>query len=75
MKILGISSPYLPPWLTCFPVANVSKAQWDRDRNMDAIMENSVAHGQNHLFFTVRISKNDGNTTLVHFVGWFIHAL
>ena len=35
--------------LTSFPVAKMSKAQWDRDRNMvDIIMEICVAHGQPH---------------------------
>ena len=34
--------------LTSFPVAKMPKAQWDRDRNMDTIMEIYVAHGQPH---------------------------
>ena len=40
---------YLPPWLTRFPVAKMSKAQLDRDINMDTIMEISVVY--DHLFF------------------------
>ena len=51
-KFVGISSPYSPLWLTYFPVAKMSKAQWDRDRTTDTIMENSVLHGQPLLFYS-----------------------
>ena len=71
-KFVGISSLYSSIWLTCFPVAKMSKVQWDTDRNMDAIMEISVVHGQS---FTVRISTNQRNSILVHFVDWLFHAL
>ena len=37
-KFVVVSSPYLSLWLTCFPVAKMSKRQWDRDRNMDTTM-------------------------------------
>ena len=36
--------------LTHFPVAKMYKKQWDRNRNMDKIMEISVTHGQTPLF-------------------------
>ena len=42
-KFPRISSPYWSLWLTRFPVAKMPKAQWDRERNMDAIMEISFA--------------------------------
>ena len=71
MKSAGISSPYLSP--TCFPIPKMSKAQWDRDRNMDTIMEISVAQ-TNHLFCTVRISASN-NSIFVHFVGWLYHVM
>ena len=45
-KFVGICSPYSSLWLTFFQVAKMPKAQWDRDRNMDTIMEISVVHGQ-----------------------------
>ena len=45
-KFVGISSPYSSLCLTYFPVAKMSKAQWDKDRIMDTIMEISVEHGQ-----------------------------
>ena len=51
-KIAGISSQYSPPWLTRFPVANTSKAQRCRDRNIDTTMEISVAQRQPSLFHT-----------------------
>ena len=51
-KLVGISSPYSSVWLTCFPVAKLSKVQWYRDRNMDTIMENPVVHGQPLLFYS-----------------------
>ena len=51
-KFVGISSPYSPLWLTYFSVAKMSKAQWDRDRTTDTIMENSVLHGQPLLFYS-----------------------
>ena len=44
-KFAGTSSPY-SPWLTRFAVVKMFKAQWGRDRNMDTIMEISVAHRQ-----------------------------
>ena len=34
-----------------FPVGKMSQAQWDRDRNLDTIMEISVAHGQPLLLY------------------------
>ena len=51
-KFVGISSPYSSLWLTCFPVAKMPKAQWDSDRNMDTIMEISVALGQPLLLYS-----------------------
>ena len=42
----GISSLYSFLCLTCFLVATMPKAQWDRERNMDTIMEISLAHGE-----------------------------
>ena len=72
-KFLGISSPYSSLLLTCFPFAKMPKAQWDRNKNMDAIIEISVAHVQ--LSSSVRISTNQRNSILVHFVDWFFHAL
>ena len=73
-KFVGISSPYLCLWLTCFPIAKMPKTQWDRDRNMDTIMKISLAHEQ-HFSSTVRISKNQRNSILVHLVDWFFHLL
>ena len=73
-KFVGISSPYSSLWLTCFPVAKMPKAQWDRDRNMDTIMEISVVHGQPLLLYN-EISTNQRNSILVHFVDWLFHAL
>ena len=73
-KFVGNSSPYLSLWLTCFPVVNMPKAQWDRDRNMDTIMEISVVHGQPLLLYN-EISTNQRNSILVHFVDWLFHAL
>ena len=52
MKFARVSSPYLPPWLMRFPVAKMSKAQWDTHRNMDTTMEISVAHGQPPLLYS-----------------------
>ena len=51
-KFVGISSPYSSLWLTYFPVAKMSKAQWDRDRTMDTIMEISVVQGQPLLLYS-----------------------
>ena len=51
-KFVGISSPYSSIWLTCFPVAKMPKAQWDRNRNMDTIIEISVAHGPPLLLYS-----------------------
>ena len=45
-KFMGISSLYSSLWLSCYPVAKMPKVQWDRDRNMDTIMEIYVSHGQ-----------------------------
>ena len=39
-------------WLTCFLVAKMFKAQWDKDRNIDTIMEISVVHGQPLLLYS-----------------------
>ena len=50
-KFVGISSPYLSLCLTCFPVAKMSKVQWNKDRNMDTIMEISVVHGEPFLLY------------------------
>ena len=36
----------------CFPVGKMSKAQWGRIRDMDAIMEISVVHGQTYLLYS-----------------------
>ena len=49
-KFVAVSSPYLSLWLTCFPVAKMSKRRWDRDRNMDTTMEISFVHGQPLLY-------------------------
>ena len=49
-KFAGISGLRLPPCLTRFPVAKMSKAQLGRDRKIDVIMEIPVAHGQTPLF-------------------------
>ena len=38
-ELAGISSPYPPPRLMCFPVTEMSKAQWGRDRNMNTILD------------------------------------
>ena len=74
-KFVGSSSPYYSSlWLMCFPVAKMPKAQWDRDRNMDTIMEISVVHGQPLLLYN-EISTNQRNSILVHFVDWLFHAL
>ena len=35
-----------------FPVAKTPKMRWDRDRNMDTIMEISVVHGQPLLLYS-----------------------
>ena len=51
-KFVGIFSPYSSLWLTCFPVAKMFKAQWDRDRNLDIIIEISVVHGQPLLLYS-----------------------
>ena len=37
---------------TRFPVGNMSKTQWGRDGNINAILEISVAHGQPPLLYT-----------------------
>ena len=34
-----------------------------------------LLHIANHLFLTVRISTNNSNSILVHFVGWLFHPL
>ena len=50
----------LTSMVDAFPsVAKMSKAQLDRDINMDIIMEISVVY--DHLFFIVRISTNCSN--------------
>ena len=54
---VGTSSKYSSLWLTCFPVAKMPKAQWDRDRNMDTIMEIFVAHGQSLLLYSENWSE------------------
>ena len=61
--------------LQCFPVAKIPKAQWERDKNMNTNMEISVAHGQTASPLPVRISTNQRNSILVHFVDWLFHAL
>ena len=38
-KFAEISCLYSSLWLTCFPVAKMSKAQWDRDTKMDTKMD------------------------------------
>ena len=52
---VGISCPYLSLCLTCFLVAKMPKAQWDRD--MDTIMEILVAHGQPLLLYSENQNK------------------
>ena len=44
--------PYSPPQLTGFPVAKMSEAQWVRDRNMNTIMDISVAYDQPPLLYS-----------------------
>ena len=73
-KFVGISSPYSSLWLTYFPVAKMSKAQWDRDRTMDTIME-FLSNKDNRFPFTVRIRTNHRNSVLVNFVDWLFHLL
>ena len=51
-KFVGIASPYSSLGLKCFPVAKMSKAQYDRDENMDTIMEISVIHRQQLLLYS-----------------------
>ena len=51
-KLVGISSRYSSLWLTYFPVAKMSKAQWDKDRTMDTTMEIFVVHRQLLLLYT-----------------------
>ena len=51
MKIRGDFQSVSSPWLTCFPIAKMSKPQWDRDRNMAVIMDISVAHDQPPLLY------------------------
>ena len=51
-KIAGIFSSNLPPWLTRFLVAKMSKAQWSRDTNIETIMHISIAHGQLLLLYS-----------------------
>ena len=51
-KFVGNFRPYSSQWPTFFPVAKMPKAQWDRDRNMDTIMEISVVHGQPLLLYS-----------------------
>ena len=46
LKFAGISSLYSPPWLTSFSVPKMSKAKYGKDRNINAIMQISVAHSQ-----------------------------
>ena len=65
-KFAGIFSPYAPPWLKRFSVANMSKVEWCNDRNMLRI---------GNRLSTVRISTNHNNNFLVHFFGWLFHAL
>ena len=67
-KFVGISSPFSSLWLTC----KMPKAQWDRDRNIDTIMEISVAHGQPLLIYS---EKKQRKSILAHFVDWLFHAL
>ena len=47
LKLAGTSL-----WLTSFPVAKMSKVEWERDRNMNTIIEISVAHGQSPLIYS-----------------------
>ena len=59
MKLVDISSPYSLQWLRRFPVATMPKAQRGRDRDMDTVMENPVAHGQPTLLCSiVRLKQN-----------------
>ena len=46
MKISRNFQSVVTSMLTRFPVAKMSKAQRGRERNMDAVMEISVAHSQ-----------------------------
>ena len=72
-KFVAVSSLYLSLWLTCFPVAKMTKRQWVRDRNMDTIMEISVVHGQ-----PLPYSENyyePKKQHLVHFVDWLFQVL
>ena len=71
-KLVGNSSPYSSLWLTCFLVARMPKVRWDRQRNMDSVMEISV---ESHSSFTLRICTNQRNSILIHFVDWLFHAL
>ena len=51
-KFVVVSRPYLSLWFTCFPVAKMSKRQWDKNRNMDTIMEIFVVHGKPLLLYS-----------------------
>ena len=56
-----------------FSCCKVFKEQWDRNRNIDKIMEIFCWIWPST--FTVRINTNHSNSTLVHFVGWLFYAL
>ena len=51
-KFVGISSQFSSLWLTCFPVAKISKAQWDRNKIIDTTMKISVVQGQPLLLYS-----------------------
>ena len=65
-KSAGISSLYSPPCFTRFPVAKMSRAQWGRDKNMDTIMDISVAPTTSCLQWElVRVTATEFLSTLL----------
>ena len=72
-KFVGISGPYSSPWLTFFRLQRCPK----RNGTGIEIWIQSwrfLLHMDNHFSFTVRISTNQRNSILVHFVDWLFHA-
>ena len=79
-NIVDISSPYSPPWLTCFLVAKMSMRTGTRIEIPIQLWYGVIQlwfllHMDNHPLCTVWISTHHRNSILVQFVGWLFHAL
>ena len=72
-KSAGISSLHSSLWLPCFLVRCPKRSGTGIEISIQSWR--FLLHMDNHFSCTVRISTNETNSILVHFVDWLFHAL